>query len=50
MDDVCYEVVAEALRSGYQVMVFVHSRKGTGTPPRHWQRGQLWKARLSICS
>lgn len=31
IDDVCYEVVAEALRSGYQVMVFVHSRKGTGT-------------------
>ena len=31
MDDVCYEVVAEALRGGYQVMVFVHSRKGTGT-------------------
>jgi len=31
MDEVCYEVVSEALRDGYQVMVFVHSRKGTGT-------------------
>ena len=30
------------------MLVFVHSRKGTGTPPRHWQRGQLWKARLII--
>ena len=31
MNDVCYEVVTESLRNGYQVMVFVHSRKGTGT-------------------
>jgi len=31
MDDVCYDVVSEALRDGHQVMVFVHSRKGTGT-------------------
>ena len=31
MDDVCYEVVSEALRDGHQVMVFVHSRKGTST-------------------
>ena len=30
MDDVCYEVVSDALRDGHQVMVFVHSRKGTG--------------------
>jgi activating signal cointegrator complex subunit 3 len=30
MNDVCYEVVLDALRRGYQVMVFVHSRKGTG--------------------
>jgi activating signal cointegrator complex subunit 3 len=30
MDDVCYEVVTDALRNGRQVMVFVHSRKGTG--------------------
>jgi replicative superfamily II helicase len=31
MDDVCYEIVTDALRQGHQVMVFVHSRKGTGT-------------------
>ena len=31
MDDVCYEVVTDSLRNGHQVMVFVHSRKGTGT-------------------
>jgi len=31
MDDVCYEIVSDALRHGHQVMVFVHSRKGTGT-------------------
>ena len=31
MDDICYEVVSDSLRSGHQVMVFVHSRKGTGT-------------------
>ena len=34
MDDVCYEVVSDALRQGYQCMVFVHSRKGTGTTAR----------------
>jgi replicative superfamily II helicase len=31
MDEVCYNVVTDALRAGHQVMVFVHSRKGTGT-------------------
>ena len=31
MDEICYDVVTEALRDGYQCMVFVHSRKGTGT-------------------
>ena len=30
MNDVCYETVKDALQRGYQVMVFVHSRKGTG--------------------
>ncbi len=30
MNDVCYDVVSDSLRRGYQVMVFVHSRKGTG--------------------
>jgi activating signal cointegrator complex subunit 3 len=30
MNDVCYETVKEALERGYQVMVFVHSRKATG--------------------
>lgn len=30
MNDVCYDVVVDSLRRGYQVMVFVHSRKGTG--------------------
>jgi activating signal cointegrator complex subunit 3 len=34
MDDVCYEVVSDALRDGHQVMVFVHSRKGTGASAR----------------
>lgn len=29
MNDVCYETVIDSLRKGYQVMVFVHSRKGT---------------------
>ena len=29
MNDVCYETVTDSLRRGYQVMVFVHSRKGT---------------------
>ena len=31
MNDVCYETVVDSLRNGHQVMVFVHSRKGTGT-------------------
>lgn len=31
MSEVCYNVVSDSLRRGYQVMVFVHSRKGTGT-------------------
>jgi len=31
MNEICYDVVTDALRNGYQVMVFVHSRKGTGT-------------------
>ncbi len=30
MNQVCYDVVADSLKRGYQVMVFVHSRKGTG--------------------
>ncbi|KAG7363458.1 DEAD/DEAH box helicase domain protein [Nitzschia inconspicua] len=29
MNDVCYNIVKDSLRRGYQVMVFVHSRKGT---------------------
>lgn len=29
MNDVCYETVLDSLKRGYQVMVFVHSRKGT---------------------
>lgn len=30
MNAVCYDIVSDSLRRGYQVMVFVHSRKGTG--------------------
>ena len=30
MNQLCYDIVSDALRKGYQVMVFVHSRKGTG--------------------
>lgn len=30
MNEICYDVVLDSLRRGYQVMVFVHSRKGTG--------------------
>lgn len=30
MNDACYETVKDSLARGYQVMVFVHSRKGTG--------------------
>ena len=34
MDEVCYDVVIDSLQRGYQVMVFVHSRKGTGDTAR----------------
>jgi len=30
MNDACYEIVKDSLMRGHQVMVFVHSRKGTG--------------------
>jgi activating signal cointegrator complex subunit 3 len=30
MNDSCYDIVKDSLARGYQVMVFVHSRKGTG--------------------
>lgn len=30
LNDICFDVVVDALERGYQVMVFVHSRKGTG--------------------
>mmetsp|Transcript_20166 Transcript_20166/g.43517 ORF Transcript_20166/g.43517 Transcript_20166/m.43517 type:complete len:2151 (-) Transcript_20166:75-6527(-) len=30
MNEICFDVVLDSLRRGYQVMVFVHSRKGTG--------------------
>jgi activating signal cointegrator complex subunit 3 len=30
MNAICFDVVLDSLRRGYQVMVFVHSRKGTG--------------------
>lgn len=30
MNEVCYDIVADSMRRGYQVMVFVHSRRGTG--------------------
>ncbi|GMH51646.1 hypothetical protein TrRE_jg2330 [Triparma retinervis] len=30
MNEVCYDIVTDSLRRGYQVMVFVHSRKDTG--------------------
>ena len=29
MNKICYDTVADSLQRGYQVMVFVHSRKGT---------------------
>ena len=29
MNEACYDVVVDSIRRGYQVMVFVHSRKGT---------------------
>mmetsp|Transcript_14889 Transcript_14889/g.36486 ORF Transcript_14889/g.36486 Transcript_14889/m.36486 type:complete len:2187 (-) Transcript_14889:153-6713(-) len=34
MNDVCYETVIDSLKRGYQVMVFVHSRKGTSDAAR----------------
>lgn len=34
MNEVCYDVVSDSLERGYQVMVFVHSRKGTGETAR----------------
>jgi activating signal cointegrator complex subunit 3 len=34
MNKVCYDIVLDSLRRGYQVMVFVHSRKGTGDTAR----------------
>eukprot|EP00727_Mastigamoeba_balamuthi_P005510 m51a1_g1579 putative activating signal cointegrator 1 complex subunit 3 (2006) ;mRNA; r:104604-111515 len=34
MNDVCYEKVVDSLRRGYQVMVFVHSRKETVSTAR----------------
>lgn len=30
MNEICFDEVLDALKRGYQVMVFVHSRKGTG--------------------
>lgn len=30
MNEICFDVVLDSLQRGYQVMVFVHSRKGTG--------------------
>lgn len=30
LNEACYDVVLDSLQRGYQVMVFVHSRKGTG--------------------
>jgi activating signal cointegrator complex subunit 3 len=34
MNELCYDLVIDSLRRGYQVMVFVHSRKGTGDTAR----------------
>ncbi|GKY93122.1 hypothetical protein MPSEU_000280400 [Mayamaea pseudoterrestris] len=34
MNEICYDIVIDSLRRGYQVMVFVHSRKGTGDTAR----------------
>ena len=34
MNNICFDVVLDSLRRGYQVMVFVHSRKGTGETAR----------------
>jgi activating signal cointegrator complex subunit 3 len=30
MNDICFDEVLDSLKRGYQVMVFVHSRRGTG--------------------
>lgn len=54
MNDVCYEVVADSLRRGHQVMVFVHSRKGTGDTARELtERGRCkrnFKERVCACN
>jgi activating signal cointegrator complex subunit 3 len=34
MNDACYEIVKDSLARGHQVMVFVHSRKGTSDTAR----------------
>jgi activating signal cointegrator complex subunit 3 len=34
LDEVCFDTVLHSLQRGYQVMVFVHSRKGTGDTAR----------------
>ena len=34
MNEVCFEVVLDSIQRDYQVMVFVHSRKGTGDTAR----------------
>eukprot|EP00775_Hariotina_reticulata_P011234 gene11234-11383_t len=34
MNQICYDKVADSLKRGYQVMVFVHSRKDTGKTGR----------------
>ena len=34
LNGICYDVVADVLRRGHQIMVFVHSRKGTGDTAR----------------
>jgi len=35
MNEICYDHVIDSLKRGYQVMVFVHSRKGTGDTARY---------------
>ena len=35
INDICYETVVDALMRGYQVMVFVHSRKVPVKRPEH---------------
>jgi activating signal cointegrator complex subunit 3 len=34
MNELCFDAVLDSLKRGYQVMVFVHSRKGTGDTAR----------------